>query len=428
MHGLKYTPLSKIYSALSLLSKSNAAGSSKEDGDISPFSALMTAMSGVVGTGNIAGVATAITLGGPGALFYMCLMALIGMATSFTETVCAVKYRIQDASGDYSGGPMFYISRGLKKHYPLCASALAMIYALFGSMSMLSVGNLVQINSIAAVFSAEFGVPKLVTGGIVSLLVGLVILGGIQRIAKVVTSLVPLMIITYIGCGIFILIVKYQEIPHALSLIIQGALYPSALGGGLAGSSVIAAMRYGVSRGAFSNEAGMGTAGIARAAAKTNSPVRQGLVAMLGPFIDTIIVCTVTGLVILTTRGYESGETGAVLTALSFGDVIPKELHVIALTLSVFAFTTMIGYSYYGEKTARYLFGEWIITPYRILWTCAVPIGAVFDLELVWTVAETLMAMIIIPNLIGLIVLSADVFRASDRYWQSKHVLKKKTS
>ena len=194
MHGLKYTPLSKIYSALSLLSKSNAAGSSKEDGDISPFSALMTAMSGVVGTGNIAGVATAITLGGPGALFYMCLMALIGMATSFTETVCAVKYRIQDASGDYSGGPMFYISRGLKKHYPLCASALAMIYALFGSMSMLSVGNLVQINSIAAVFSAEFGVPKLVTGGIVSLLVGLVILGGIQRIAKVVTSLVPLMI------------------------------------------------------------------------------------------------------------------------------------------------------------------------------------------------------------------------------------------
>ncbi|MEM7072267.1 MAG: sodium:alanine symporter family protein [Pseudomonadota bacterium] len=414
MAGLALMPLRKIGFAFKTL---YAGRETKEAGDISPFNALMTALSATVGTGNIAGVATAIVLGGPGALFYMWVIALVGMATKYAEAVCAVKYRTVDSHGNHIGGPMYYIKNGVGEKFPAIAAVLAPAFAIFAAIAAFGIGNGVQINSIAAALDSNFGVPKLLTGIVIAALVAGVLLGGVKRIANVAGMLVPFMIFAYLGAGIIALLINVSEIPAAFALIFREAFEPAAAGGGIMGAGVAAAIRFGVARGVFSNEAGLGSAAIAHAAASTNNPVKQGHVAMLGTFIDTIIVCSITGLVILTTAGYTSGETGAVLTGVSFGKAIGGGNYIVAIALVIFAFTTILGWSYYGEKSVQYLFGDKANTFYKILWVLALPIGATVNLEFVWLLADTLNAMMALPNLIGLIILGPMVFRMTKEYW-----------
>lgn len=407
MIGLRFFPLRRLRYAISTLFKPQRS----KKGDISAFNALMTALSSTVGTGNIAGVATAIVLGGPGAVFYMWVMAIIGMASTYTEAVCAVHYRVRDTRKHYVGGPMFYIKEGFGTRFQLVGRFLSGAYALFLSIAALGVGNAVQINSLAAIMDSDFGVAPLLTGGACALLIASVLLGGIKRIGDVAGKLVPLMIVLYIGSGLLILLWHIQSIPGVLAMIVREAFEPAQAGQGILGAGFAMAVRYGVARGTFSNEAGWGTTSIAHAAAQTNDPVRQGCIAILGTFVDTMIVCTMTALIILMTAGYESGENGAVLTGLSFGLAMPGGMHVVALTLIIFSYTTMLGWSYYGEKGVQYLLGEWSLYPYRILWVAVIPIGAVVELEFVWTLAETLSAFMIVPNVVGLALLSRRVFK-----------------
>ena len=418
MYGLRFMPIKKIGYAFGLLLRSRHADRRRK-GDIAPFNALMTALSGAVGTGNIVGVATAIYLGGPGALLYMWLIALIGMAIGFTEATSAVNYRKQDSHRHSIGGPMFYIQAGMAKSAPLIGRFLSAVYAFLTSISVLSIGNMVQVNSIAAILSDDFGFQPILIGLVVMVLVGAVILGGIKRIADFAGMLVPLMIIIYLVSGLMILVFHYDRLIPALQLIVREAFSLESAKGGAVGAGMVAAIRYGVARGVFSNEAGLGTASIAHAAAKTNDPVRQGYIAMLSAFIDTIVVCSITGLVILVTQSHRSGATGAVLTGHAFSQVLPLGNIIVTVVLAVFAFTTMIGYSYYGEKCVQYLVGDWVLLPYRLLWLCVIPLGAVFKLELVWSMCETMMALMMIPNLIGLWFLGPEVFQMSRCYRHS---------
>ncbi|MEM7198519.1 MAG: amino acid carrier protein, partial [Pseudomonadota bacterium] len=355
MGGLALMPLRKIGFGFKLL---YAGRETKEKGDISPFNALMTALSATVGTGNIAGVATAIFAGGPGALFYMWLIALVGMATKYSEAVLAVKYRTVDGGGNHIGGPMYYIKNGVGEKYPGLAKILAPAFAIFAAIAAFGIGNGVQINSISAALHQDFGVEPLITGIVIAVLVAAVLMGGVKRIAEVAGMLVPFMIVAYISAGILVLLINAAEIPAAFALIFREAFEPASAAGGVLGAGVAAAIRYGIARGVFSNEAGLGSAAIAHAAASTNDPIRQGHIAMLGTFIDTLIVCTITGLVILTTAGYTSGESGAVLTGISFGKAIAGGNYIVSIALVVFAFTTILGWSYYGEKSIQYIFGD----------------------------------------------------------------------
>ncbi len=415
MYGLRFMPLKKIGYAAGLLLRSRHADR-RGKGDITPFNALMTALSGAVGSGNIVGVATAIHLGGPGALFYMWLVALIGMAISFTEATSAVNYRQQDSHRHSIGGPMYYIHAGMAKSTPVIGRFLSAVYAFLASISVLSIGNMVQINSIAAILSDDFGFQPILIGLVVMILVGAVILGGIKRIADFAGKLVPVMIIVYLFSGLMILAYHFDRLFPTLQLIVKEAFSLESAKGGAVGTGMVAAIRYGVARGIFSNEAGLGTTAIAHAAAKTNDPVRQGYIAMLSTFIDTIVVCSITGLVILVTQSHRSGETGAVLTGHAFSQVLPSGSIVVTVALAVFAFTTMVGYSYYGEKCIQYLVGDWVLVPYRLLWLLVIPLGAVFKLELVWSICETMMALMMIPNLIGLWFLGPEVFRMCRNY------------
>lgn len=410
MHGLAYMPIKNIGSSFRLLWQGRK---SDAEGDIAPFNALMTSLSATIGTGNIAGVATAIFLGGPGALFWMWCTALVGMATKYAEAVLAVHYREVDANGLHIGGPMFYIKNGLKSHW----SWLGTCFALFGAIAGFGIGNTIQANSVADVIYSTFSVPHLTTGIIIAVLAGLVLLGGIKRIAHVAGTLVPLMATAYIIAGLSILIMNIETLPHAISLIFTHAFTPVAASGGFAGAAVWAAIRFGVARGIFSNEAGIGSAPIAHAAAKTDSPVQQGQIAMLGTFIDTIIVCSITGLVIISSGVWTEGETGASLSSAAFESALPGVgQYIVTIGLSIFAFTTILGWSFYGEKCAEYLFGERIITPFRICWVLVVPVGATADLDFMWLVADTLNALMAIPNLIALILLSPVVFKLSKEY------------
>ena len=303
--GLVFMPWRKIgYGFRLLLSKDEAAG----EGEVKPFNALMTALSATVGTGNIAGVATAIALGGPGAIFYMWVIALLGMATKYAEAVCAVTYREIDANGKYVGGPMYYLKKGVGEYAPGLGKSLGFAFALFGAIAAFGIGNAVQVNSMAQVLNVNFDLPTFITGAIVATLVGFVIFGGIKRIGDVAGKLVPAMIVLYVGASLVILLLNFDKIPAAFSMIFEYAFNPVAATGGFAGAAVAAAIRFGVARGVFSNESGLGSAAIAHAAAKTDNPVKQGIIAMLGTFIDTIIVCTMTALVILTSGAWTSGE------------------------------------------------------------------------------------------------------------------------
>ncbi|WP_299438989.1 sodium:alanine symporter family protein [uncultured Rhodospira sp.] len=383
-------------------------------GEITPFQALTTALSATIGTGNIAGVATAIFLGGPGAVFWMWITALVGMATKYAEAVLAVRYREVDANGRYVGGPMYYIRNGLGWGW------LGWLFALFATVAAFGIGNTVQSNSVAKALEGTFEVPTIITGLVLAALTFLVIIGGVKRIGRVAEHLVPLMAILYVVGALVILAFNAADVPGALGLIFTDAFTGTAAAGGFAGAGVLAAIRFGVARGVFSNEAGLGSAPIAHAAAKTNDPVRQGCVAMLGTFIDTIVVCTMTALVIITTGAWTSGETGAELSALAFDTGLPGGDMIVTLGLVVFAFTTVLGWAYYGERAAEYIFGTQVILPFRVLWVLALVAGAVGNLGLIWTVADIMNALMAIPNLIALIALSGTVFAISRAYFKAQ--------
>ncbi len=388
----------------------------KGEGDIPPFQALMTSLSATIGTGNIAGVATAMTLGGPGALFWMWLTALFGMATKYAEALLAVHYRERDQNGDYSGGPMYYIKNGLGPRFSILAGA----FALFGSLAGFGLANTVQSNSVAQVLGDHFQIHWSVTGLILMVTVGMVILGGIRRVAAVASAIVPIMAIAYVFMGLVVIAIYIEQVPMAFITIVDCAFSGAAAFGGFAGATVWAAIRFGVARGIFSNEAGLGSAPIAHASARTSEPVEQGLIAMLGTFIDTLFVCTITGLVILLTGVLGSGVSGASLTASAFAAAVPGGSLVVTLGVVFFASTTMIGWSFYGERCAVYLLGTRAVIPFRVLWVLAIPLGAGMNLGVIWLVADTLNAFMAIPNLIALLLLSPVVIRLSRDYFKRR--------
>ncbi|WP_309044034.1 alanine/glycine:cation symporter family protein [Marinobacter sediminicola] len=415
--GLKLMPVLKIGTGLRLMWTGRSSKDAESDGEIPPFQALMTALAATVGTGNIAGVATAIVLGGPGALFWMWLTALVGMATKYSEAVLAVRFREVDERGVHVGGPMYYIRNGLGKKW----AWLGVLFAIFAAIAGFGIGNTVQANSVADVMEATFGLPHWISGVILMVLVGLVLIGGIRRIGRVASALVPLMALSYLVAGLIVLGINFSEIPAAFALIFEHAFSPIAAEGGFAGAAVWAAIRFGVARGVFSNEAGLGSAPIAHAAAQTKNPINQGMVAMLGTFIDTIIICTITGLVIITSGTWTSGESGAELTSMAFAQALPGVGdYVVALALAIFAFTTLLGWSFYGERSVEFLFGVKAIVPYRVAWVLAIPLGATVNLGLVWLVADTLNAMMALPNLIALLLLSPVVFKLTKEHFERK--------
>jgi AGCS family alanine or glycine:cation symporter len=339
------------------------------------------------------------------------------MATKYAEAVLAVKYREVDEAGNHVGGPMYYIKNGLGSRWVWLGGA----FAFFGFFAGFGIGNTVQANSVADVLGETFSIPSWVTGMSMAVLVALVLLGGIRRIATVAGRLVPLMAFTYIAAGLVILGMNLDQIAPALGHIVRSAFTGEAAGGGFAGATVWAAIRFGVARGIFSNEAGLGSAPIAHAAAQTDDPVRQGTVAMLGTFIDTLIVCTITGLVIVVSGVWSTGESGAALSSLAFEETLPGlGGYVVALGLSLFAFTTMLGWSVYGERCAEYLFGIRSIWPFRIAWIVAIPVGALAELDFIWLLADTLNALMALPNLVALLLLSPVVFRVSRDYFAAQ--------
>ena len=410
---LKFMPLARIGTGFALIWRGRAKGD-EETGEISPFQALMTCLAATVGTGNIAGVATAIFLGGPGALFWMWCTALVGMATKYCEVVLAVHYREKDDRGEHVGGPMYAIKNGLHKRWLWLGGA----FAIFGGLAGFGIGNMVQVNSMALALESTFSVPLWLTGLVTMLFVGLVILGGIKRIGAVAAALVPFMCVAYVIAGIVVLVVHAAEIPAAFELIFTHAFSPIAATGGFAGAAVMAAIRFGVARGIFSNEAGLGTAGIAQAAGTTKSSVRSGLIGMMGTFIDTIIICSITGLAIICSGVWTGGESGAALSAAAFESAMPG-VGAALLTIApvVFALPTILGWSYFGEKCWEFLVGTKAIWPFRIIWVLAVPFGAIAQLDFAWLLADTLNGLMAIPNLVALLLLSPVVVKLTKEYF-----------
>jgi alanine or glycine:cation symporter, AGCS family len=358
----------------------------EHDGEVSPLQALMTCLSATVGIGNIAGVATAIYIGGPGAVFWMWCTALVGMATKYSEVVLAVHYREKDSQGE-----------------SICG---------FG------IGNMVQVNSMAEALNNSFSIPFWLTGAVTTIIVGITILGGVKRIGAFATALVPFMCVTYVLAALVVLAINFANVPHAFALIMTDAFTGTAAAGGFAGSTMLLAIQFGVARGVFSNEAGLGTAGIAQAAGTTNCAVRSGLIGMLGTFIDTLVICSMTGLAIVSTGVWTSGAKGASLSAAAFEQAMPGYGgYILSLSLVIFAFTTILGWSYYGEKCWIYLLGKKTVIPYRILWVAAVMVGALAKLDFVWLLADVLNGLMAIPNLISLLLLSGVVVKLTKDYF-----------
>ena len=408
--GLKGMTIRRIpYAFRQLLNGRKGSG----EGEVSPFNALMTSLSSTVGTGNIAGVATAISLGGPGALFWMWCTALVGMATKYAEAVLAVNYRETDSLGKKVGGPMYYIKNGLGNNWKW----LGILFAIFGSLAGFGLANTVQSHEVSRVLAENYQIPSHYSGLVMAFLVAMVLLGGIKRIATVAGKLVPLMTIVYVISTSLILISYYQAIPSAIALIVDSAFSGTAATGGFAGAAMIAGLRAGVARGIFSNESGLGSAPIAHAAAETNSPVRQGTIAMLGTFIDTIIICTMTGLVLVASGAWSGELEGANMTRSVFSAGLPFGDTIFTLSLVLFAFTTMLGWSYYGERCAEFLFGPKVITPYRVLWVVGIYIGTQMQGGIVWKLADILNGMMAFPNLIALLFLSPVVFALTREYF-----------
>jgi len=411
LRGLQFT---KLWSALYLaLIKRKEDGD--EPGDITHFQALMTALSATVGTGNIAGVATAIAVGGPGALFWMWITGLVGMATKYSEAVLAVKYREIDEYGTMSGGPMYYISKGLN------AKWLGSLFALFAAIAAFGIGNMVQSNSVADALESSFNLPVWQTGIILTIATALVIIGGIKNIGRVAGVLVPIMIVFYMGAALIIIFMHISLIPAAFEMIIVYAFTPKAGLGGFLGATVMLTVRMGVARCVFSNESVLGSSPIAAAAAKTKHPVSQALVSMTQTFIDTIVVCTMTGLVLIISGEWSSGLTGARLTAEAFSTGIGSTAgeYIVSIGLALFAYSTILGWSYYGEKSIEYLLGIKAVKPYRYIFTGFVFVGAVAELETVWSIADLFNALMAFPNLVGLLVLTPVIVKVTKEYFDS---------
>ena len=378
-------------------------------GDVSHFGALMTALSATIGTGNIAGVATAVVSGGPGAVFWMWVTAIFGMATKYGEAVLAVKYRTTDSKGEMSGGPMYYIERGMGAKWKW----LALLFALFGVVASFGIGSSVQANSVAEALKTSFGLPVLWSAMLLMIGTAVVLLGGIRSIAKVSSAIVPFMAIFYVIGGLVIIGMHLDLLVPAVTMILEDAFTGQAIAGGALGTVI----RYGVAHGVFSNEAGMGSAPIAAAAARTDHPVRQALVSMTGTFLDTIIVCSITGIVLamgmIETGTFVAPElSGAALTTETFNRMLPGPGGwIVSIGLIFFAYSTILGWSYYGEKCAAYLFGEGSVWPYRTVYVASVLFGAIVDMGVLWTLSDVFNGLMSIPNLIALLALSGVIMR-----------------
>ena len=390
-----------------------------DEGEVTHFQALSTALSATIGTGNIAGVGTAVALGGPGAIFWMWVTAVFGMGLKYAECLLSLNFRIIHEDGTTGGGPMYYLEHGLKQKW------LGIAFAVFAAIASFGIGNMVQANSVAEPLLDTFGVPKLVTGIAIAVLCFLVIIGGVKRIGAVSSKIVPFMAVFYIVGALIVIFSSIGEVPAAFAMIFQDAFSGTAANGGFVGAGIAQAIRFGVARGVFSNEAGLGSAPIAHGAAQTKEPVREGLVAMLGPFIDTLVICTMTGLVIILTGAYTltgadgAGLTGAVLTKTAFNTGMPffGGEYIVTIGIIFFAFSTVIGWSYYGDRCIDYLFGQKAIMPYRIIYCLIIPVGATVKLSVVWTISDIFNALMAWPNLIGLILLSPVVVRLTKEYF-----------
>lgn len=404
---IRYLPL-----ALGYLFKKDKGGK----GDVSSFAALCTALAATIGTGNIVGVATAVQAGGPGAIFWMWLVALLGMATKYAECLLAVKYRVRDKNGFMAGGPMYYIERGLGIKW------LAKLFALFGVMvAFFGIGTFPQVNAITHAMQDTFNIPVLVTAIIVTLLVGLIILGGVKRIATASSVIVPFMAILYVTTSLVIILLNIEKVPDAISLIIYSAFNPQAALGGAVGFTVMKAIQSGVARGIFSNESGLGSAPIAAAAAQTREPVRQGLISMTGTFLDTIIVCTMTGIVLVLTGAWNNPElAGATVTNYAFAQGLGTSIGATIVTVGLlfFAFTTILGWCYYGERCFVYLVGIRGVKLYRLAYIVLVGLGSFLHLNLIWIIADIVNGLMAFPNLIALIGLRKVVIEETKDYFQ----------
>jgi len=415
LKGLQFRKLGPALRLGLLQRKESSAGEGDGEGDISHYQALTTALAATVGVGNIAGVATAIGIGGPGALFWMWVTGLLGMASKYSEAFLGSKFRVVDEKGEQRGGPQEYLKRGIRG--PL-GKILAVAFAVFAALAAFGIGNMTQTNTIAQSLDDTFGVPPLATGIVIVLFVGVVLLGGIKRIGAVTASFVPMMIVFYIVAGLLVLGANVTAIPDAFALVFTDAFTGTAATGGFVGSTVALALQYGVARGLFSNESGLGSAAIVAAAAKTHHPVRQGLVSMTQTFIDTIIVVSFTGLVIITSGAWTTGEEGAAMTstAMSSGPLAQFGGAVVAIAVVFFALSTVIGWAYYGERCATSLFGIKVSLPYRAIFTLVCLVGAVWELDLVWGVADVLNGLMALPNLVGLLLLSGLIARETKAY------------
>ncbi len=430
---LRFMPWRRIPYAFRMLWRGRKAEHGSK-GELTPFNSLMTALAATVGTGNIAGVATAIFMGGPGALFWMWCTAMVGMATKYAESVLAVKYRERTPDGHFVGGTMYFIKNGLGKNWVW----LGTLFAIFGAFAGFGIGNMVQSNSIigallpvlpdswtagsamAATDSINLSPVRVAVAGILLVGIGAVLVGGVKRIGDVAGKIVPFMCVFYIICSLGVIAMHITEVPRIFWLVIYEAFTPTAAVGGFAGSTVAMAMRYGIARGVFSNEAGMGSAPIAHATASINSPVRMGIISMLGTFIDTIVVCSMTGFAILVTGVWtsEAKLTGSALTSSAFESVFPGlGSWMVAVGSALFAFTTILGWCVYSERCVIYLLGDRALKPFRLIFTLAVPLGVICQLDTVWQIADTLNALMAIPNLIGVLMLSPVLYRLTKAYF-----------
>ncbi len=407
---LGFIQIAKLPLALRLIFSARNRG----DGDIDSFKALCTALAATVGTGNIVGVATAIKAGGPGALFWMWMAAFFGMATKYAEGCLAVRYREVDSNGEISGGPMYYIEKGLGEKW----KPLAILFAVFGVLTAcLGSGTYTQANAIMSSLEVSFGIAPLMTDVVLTILVGIIILGGLQSIAKAAEKIVPAMAVVYIVAVISLLIINREQLPMAIELVFVNAFTPTAAMGGFLGASVMKGIQSGIARGIFSNESGLGSAPIVAAAAKTKWPAEQGLISMTGTFIDTIIICTMTGLAVISSGLWTTELNGTVLTNGAFSQAFPLfGDYLITIALVLFAFTTILGWSYYGERCAVYLFGTKVIKPYRLVFIAIIATAVFLKLEEIWALADIVNGLMAFPNLVALLLLSGTVVSESKRY------------
>lgn len=385
-------------------------------GDVSQLGALTTALAATIGTGNIVGVATAIAAGGPGAVLWMWLTGVFGIATKYSEALLAVRFRVTMPDGSMAGGPMYVLERGMK------AKWLGVVFAALTAVAAFGIGNTVQANSIATLAKETFGISPWVSGGLLTLLTGIVILGGIRYIARVCTVLVPFMALFYVVGCVVLLVMHWETVPASFRLILSSAFSGHAALGGFLGAGMKEAIRYGVARGLFSNESGLGSAPIVAAAAQTKNPVRQALVSSTGTFWDTVVVCAITGLVVVNSGDWHEGLSGAALTKTAFSHIPYVGPLVLTVGLLTFVFSTILGWSYYGEKAAEYLFGPRVIRPYRVLWVAAVMVGSVATLPVVWSFADIANGMMAIPNLVSLIALNGVLAAETRKYLAAGHL------